>query len=273
VTRLLCALVLLLPFTASAGITLTGEAVQGGLIQGRAEPGSTVTLDGEPVAVAPDGVFVLGFGRDANATAALAVRAKDGRLEQRALKVRQRKYHISRIDGLPDRKVSPAPEDLKRIAAEHKLLVAARRKITQEAGFRGGFIWPAQGRISGVYGSQRILNGQPRRPHLGVDVAAPAGTPVVAAADGMVSLAHDDMFFTGKTVLIDHGLGVGTAYVHMSAIEVAAGQRVRQGQRIGRIGQTGRSSGPHLHWGLTWRDLRLDPALLVGPMPTPPASN
>jgi murein DD-endopeptidase MepM/ murein hydrolase activator NlpD len=194
---------------------------------------------------------------------------KDGTAETRALAVKQRQYRIQRIEGLPPDKVAPKKEDLDRIAADATLLRAARGRFTLSSDFLGGFVWPARGRISGVYGSQRILNGEPRNPHLGVDVAAPTGTPVIAAADGVVSLVHQDMFFTGKTVLIDHGLGVGTTYIHMSRIEVTDGQRVKQGQRIGRIGQTGRSTGPHLHWGLTWKGERLDPALLVGPMPLP----
>lgn len=271
--RVLIAILLLLPFAASAEVALFGEPVQGGLLQGRAAPGSVVALDGKPVSVAPDGLFVIGFGRDAKSDAVLTVRAPDGRVETRALAVKQREYRVSRVDGLPDRTVTPKPEDMKRIVAERDLLAAARRTVTGDAHFRDGFLWPAQGRISGVYGSQRILNGKPRRPHFGVDIAAPSGTPVLAAGSGVVSLSHEDMFFTGKTVLIDHGLGVATVYVHLSAIEVKQGQRVRRGQRIGRIGQTGRATGPHLHWGLTWRGLQLDPALLVGPMPGAAASD
>ncbi len=260
---------LVLAAPAAAEIALSGEAIQGGLLQGKTSPGATVTLDGKSVAVADDGVFVLGFGRDAKPKAQLAVRAKNGTVETREIAVKQRQYRIQRIEGLPPGKVTPKKEDLDRIAAEQKLLNAARARITRVTDFLGGFVWPAKGRISGIYGSQRILNGEPRRPHLGVDVAAPTGTPVVAAADGVVSLTHPDMFFTGKTVLIDHGLGVGTTYIHMSEIAVKDGQRVKQGQPIGRIGQTGRSTGPHLHWALTWKNERLDPALLVGPMPNP----
>jgi murein DD-endopeptidase MepM/ murein hydrolase activator NlpD len=252
---------------AAAQITLSGEAIQGGLLQGRAPAGATATLDGKEIALAADGAFALGFGRDAKPSATLTVRTSDGRILTRRISVKQRKYRIQRIDGLPGRKVSPEKRDMKRIIAENKLLVAARRRLSLEALFENGFIWPATGRISGVYGSQRILNGKPRRPHLGLDIAAPTGTPVVAAADGVVALTHEDMFFTGKTVLIDHGLGVGTTYIHMSAITVKKGQRVRRGQLIGRIGKTGRSTGPHLHWGLTWRGVRLDPATVVGPMP------
>lgn len=264
---LVCLFAVLAGRAAIADVTLFYEPVQGGLVQGRTAPGAQVTLDGKAVAIAESGLFVLGFGRDAKPTASLVVRLPGGKIERRQLAIRQRAYKIQRIDGLPGRKVTPQKRDMKRISAERKQLGAARRVMSQQTGFAGGFMWPVKGRISGIYGSQRILNGKPRRPHLGVDIAAPKGTPIVAAADGRVVLAHQDMFFTGKTVLIDHGLGVGTTYIHMSAIEVKAGTFVRRGQLIGRIGKTGRATGPHLHWGLTWRGLRLDPSLLVGPMP------
>jgi len=252
---------------AAGALVLDRAARQGGLVLGRAAPGAVVTLDGKNVAVGDDGSFALGFSRDAAPRAALAVRWADGRAERRMLAVAKRKWRVQRIDGLPPGKVTPGARDLKRIAADGAAIRAVRDHPTREPWFRSGFVWPAIGRISGVYGSQRILNGKPRRPHLGLDIAAPAGTPVVAAADGVVALARPDMFFTGKTVLIDHGLGVGTSYSHMSAISVTQGQRVAKGQRIGSIGQTGRATGPHLHWGLAWYRLRLDPRLMVGPMP------
>jgi murein DD-endopeptidase MepM/ murein hydrolase activator NlpD len=254
-------------------LTLTGDPVQGGLVQGRTVPGATVSLDAVEIPVAKSGLFALGFGRDAGPAALLVVRLPDGEVEQRRLAVRQRDYKVQRIDGLPGRKVSPSKADMKRIVAERKLLQAARRVISGDPAFAGGFAWPVTGRISGIYGSQRILNGKPRRPHFGVDIAAPEGTPIVAAADGRVVLIHHDMFFTGKTVMIDHGLGVGTIYIHMSAIEVGKGDVVRRGQRIGKVGMTGRATGPHLHWGLTWRGISLDPALVAGPMPQPEKKN
>jgi murein DD-endopeptidase MepM/ murein hydrolase activator NlpD len=250
----------------AAGFELTGDPVQGGLMQGRAAPGSSVTLDGATQPVTPNGEFLIGFGRDAAKSALLNVREPGRAVAQRKITIRQRKYDIERIDGLPKKKVSPGKRDMKRIVAESKLLRAARQHISLKNWFRGGFVWPARGRISGIYGSQRFLNGKPRRPHLGVDVAAPTGAPVLATADGVVTVVHGDMFFTGKTIYIDHGLGLGSIYAHMSATEVKQGQRVRKGQRIGRIGMTGRVTGPHLHWGMTWREIRLDPALLVGAM-------
>ena len=251
----------------AAALTLSPDPIQGGLVQGRTEPGSVVTLDGEKVAISDQGLFVLGFGRNAKRTASLVVQLPSGQSERRQLAVKKRKYKIQRIDGLPGNKVSPKKRDMKRIVRERNQLRAARRIISPDALFTSGFAWPVTGRISGVYGSQRILNGKPRRPHFGVDIAAPKGTPIVAMADGRVVLIHQDMFFTGKTVMIDHGLGVGSIYIHMDGIEVKKGAVVRRGQRIGRVGMTGRATGPHLHWGLTWRGLSLDPALVVGPMP------
>ena len=268
--RLLLAGLLLLPTIAQAltlALTLEGAAQQGGLMIGRAAPGATITLDGQKVATTPGGDFVLGFGRDAKPVAQLVVRHKDGKRETRTIAVAARKYKIQRIDGLPKRKVEPKKRDMTRIIAERDQFRRVRSRLTPQSWFRSGFVWPVTGRISGVYGSQRILNGQPRSPHLGVDIAAKTGTKVVAAADGVVALAHDGMFFTGKTLHIDHGLGLGTVYAHLSRLDVKQGEHVRKGQLIGRIGQTGRATGPHLHWGLTLGALRLDPALAAGKMP------
>jgi murein DD-endopeptidase MepM/ murein hydrolase activator NlpD len=191
---------------------------------------------------------------------------------RRALAVASRSYDIQRIDGLPDRQVTPAPEDLLRIREDQAAVARARARDTAEPFFKSGFIWPAIGPISGVYGSQRILNGEPRQPHYGVDVAAPEGTPIVAAAPGIVSLAHPAMFFTGKTVAIDHGHGLNSVYSHLATITVADGERVAQGQVIGTLGGTGRVTAPHLDWRVNLFDIRLDPALLVPPMPAAQAS-
>ncbi len=247
-------------------LILEGAVSQGGLVQGVTRPGARVTLDGRKIRVSREGVFVIGFGRDAPRHATLTVRYPDGGSKTRRLDVTQRKYRVQRIDGLPRRKVTPPPEALARIRAEAAMIREARARDTDETWFRDGFVWPARGPISGVYGSRRILNGAPRRPHAGVDVAAPTGTPVFAAAAGVVSLARTAMFFTGGTVMIDHGFGVSTIYAHMSAVEATKGQPVAKGARIGRIGATGRVTGAHLHWGASWFCVRLDPALLVGPM-------
>lgn len=247
-------------------LILEGAVSQGGLVQGVTRPRARVTLDGRRIRVSREGVFVIGFGRDAPRHATLTVSYPDGGSETRRLDVTQRTYRVQRIDGLPRRKVTPPPEALARIRAEAAMIREVRARDTDETWFRDGFMWPARGPISGVYGSRRILNGAPRQPHSGVDVAAPTGTPVFAAAAGVVSLARTAMFFTGGTVMIDHGFGVSTIYAHMSAVEVKQGQPVAKGARIGRIGATGRVTGAHLHWGASWFDVRLDPALLVGPM-------
>jgi murein DD-endopeptidase MepM/ murein hydrolase activator NlpD len=252
-------------------IRLEGQLTQGGLMVGQAPPGSRVTFDGKPLRLAKDGRFVFGFGRDHAAEAVLSLRLPDGRTEERRLEIARRDYQIQRIDGLPPRTVTPSPEDLKRIERDRALIGQAFARDSASTGstpgFAGNFAWPALGPISGVYGSQRILNGEPRQPHFGVDVASPTGTPVAAAADATVALAEPDMFYTGGTVILDHGHGLSTLYAHLSAVEVKAGQVLRQGEQIGRIGATGRVTGPHLHWGANWFGVKLDPSLLVPPMP------
>ncbi len=254
------------PF-AEAGVHLEGPRVQGGLLQGRVTPGSVVKFEGERVRVSRDGRFLVGFGRDAPPKAVLSVTFPDGRKQRYGLSVKSRKYRIQRIDGLPPSKVTPSKEDLKRIRREVALVKRARKVDDPRTDFLGGFRWPVKGRISGVYGSQRILNGEPRRPHYGIDIAAPRGTRVVAPAGGVVTLVHRDMYFSGGTMIVDHGHGLSSAFLHLSRILVKKGQRVKQGQLIAEVGSTGRSTGPHLDWRINLFGRRLDPALLVGPMP------
>lgn len=246
---------------------LQGNFIQGGLVLGRAVAGSVVKFDGRFVNVGKDGRFVFGFGRDAPAKATLEVVLPDGRTVVRELAVQQRKYKIQRIDGLPPKMVTPPPEVLARIKEEGEAIRSARTGFTEPPSFAVSFIWPAKGRISGVYGSQRILNGEPRQPHLGVDVAAPVGTSIVAAAAGTVTLAEGDLYYTGGTVIVDHGYGLSTVYSHLSAVTAKVGQKVKQGETIGKLGKTGRATGAHLDWRLNWFQERLDPALVVGPMP------
>lgn len=247
-------------------LALDGDLVQGGLIVGRVVPGSVVSADGRRLRVSADGVFIFGLGRDAANAVELRVSGPDGAETVRAIGVAARDYEIQRIDGLPAGQVNPSEDDLARIRADSALIADVRERDTPGAHFLSGFVWPVTGTVSGVFGSQRILNGEPRRPHNGVDIAAPEGTPVVAAADGIVALRHSDMYFTGKTVMIDHGHGLSSVYVHMSVIAVAAGQRVAKGETIGRVGATGRVTGPHLHWGVSHFATPIDPALLAPAM-------
>jgi len=267
--RWLTVFVLLLAIPAHANeVTLTGRMVQGGLVTGRVPAGTGVVFGSRSLRVGEDGTFLLGFGRDTT-RASLALTYPDGRSETRTLTIARRDWLIQRVDGLPQQTVTPDEAELQRIRDDAALAAEARKRDSAEPLFGAGFIWPVIGPISGVYGSQRILNGQPRTPHYGVDIAVPTGTPVKAAADGVASLVHADMFLTGQTVILDHGFGLSTVYVHMSAISVTPGQRVKQGEIIGKVGATGRATGPHLHWGMNLFDVRLDPALLVPPMPKP----
>ncbi|HLO77797.1 MAG TPA: M23 family metallopeptidase, partial [Magnetospirillum sp.] len=239
---------------AAEAVELTGKLEQGGLALGQARPGAEVRLDGRAVPVDSQGRFALGFGRDAAEQVMLEV---DGM--RQPLAVTRRAWKVQRIEGLPPAKVTPDPAELARIKAENELVAARRAVITLEPLFLGGVVSPADGPVSGVFGSQRVLNGEARAPHSGTDIAAPAGAPVRAIADGVVTLAHPDMFFTGKTVMIDHGLGLQSVYAHLSRLDVLEGARVTRGQTIGAVGASGRATGPHLHWGVSWLDARLDP--------------
>ncbi len=252
---------------ANQPLELEGALIQGGLVRGQVPPGSEVRFAGRRLQLDPAGRFLFGFGRDEESGQPLRVRYPDGSRIERRLEIARHDYQIERVDGLPPREVSPSAADLVRIGADTRLIKAAEARDWAAPGIAPAFVWPVVGRISGVYGSQRILNGEPRTPHRGVDIAAPAGSPVGAMADGVVSLAAPDMYFTGNTVMIDHGYGLHSLYAHLSELRVAVGQAVRQGEPVGRVGATGRATGPHLHWGVYWFDQALDPALLVGAMP------
>ena len=260
----------LLPMTFTAlvaqALELRGELAQGGLLIGQLAPGERAFLDGEPLRATPEGLVVFGFGRDAKPEAKLEVcRGEDCR--QQRLAVRQREYAIQRIDGVPPETVTPPPEVLERIRRENAQVARARRVVSDSLAFSQPFIWPLKGPVTGVFGSQRVYNGEPRRPHYGVDVAAPTGTPVVAPADATVTLAHPDMYFSGGTLVMDHGYGVSSTFIHLHEVLVEAGQQVKQGQVVATVGASGRATGPHLDWRMNWFAVRLDPVLHVGPMP------
>lgn len=258
---------------ASPAYSLQGELVQGGMVVGRTEPGSKVLQDGQSVRVSAAGDFLLGFTRDAPATSTLSITLPDGRKVDRTLEIASREYQVQRIDGLPKGKVTPRkPEDLARIRADIVAAKRARARDDDRQDFLTGFKWPLIGPITGVYGSQRILNGEPRRPHFGVDVAAPTGTPVQAPAPGLVTLAVPDMYFSGGTLIIDHGHKLTSSFLHLSRLLVKEGDYVQQGDVIAEVGATGRVTGPHLDWRMNLRDRRIDPELLVPPMPKQTAS-
>ena len=246
----------------ACAVDLDGEPVQGGLIFGKTEPGASVHLDETEVMVSADGSFVIGFGRDETGSRNLRVREPSGETESIPLTIVLREYQIERVDGLPPRTVTPDPEAAERIQQEYAMVSNARARRDQKAWYEDGFSWPASGRISGVYGSQRVLNGEPRRPHFGLDIAAPTGSPVYAPADGIITMAHPDMYFSGGTLILDHGQGLSSSFLHLSKILVEAGTTVKKGDLIAEIGSTGRASGPHLDWRMNWLDRRVDPQLL-----------
>jgi len=249
-------------------VVFTGPLTQGGLVEGRVAPGSKVSIDGQPVRVSPEGVFLAGFGREAT-KATVEIALPDGKQATQVLAVAPRQFDIQRIEGLPERMVTPPPEVQERIKTEGAMVREVRKRDDARTDFLSGFAWPVVGPISGVYGSQRILNGQPRAPHYGVDIAMPTGTPVKAPAAGIVTMAAD-LYLTGLTVILDHGHGLSSVFMHLSAIEARPGDRLKPGDRVGLVGATGRATGPHLHWGLNLFETRLDPQLLVPPMPKLP---
>lgn len=251
---------------SSEHVALDGNFTQGGLVFGRTLPGAKVRLDGEDVMVDEAGRFVIGFARDSALSALIAVTLPDGTIERVSLKIEDRDFPVQRIDGLDRSKVSGfTEEELEKIAADAEKKKAARQTTQAAAGWAGGFDWPAKGPISGVFGSRRILNGEPKTPHSGLDVAAPAGTPVHAPAGGIIRLAEPDMYFEGGLILLDHGQWLESAFMHLSRLDAAPGQHVEKGEVIGAVGGTGRATGPHLHWSVKWMGRLVDPELLVPP--------
>ncbi|MDJ0879127.1 MAG: M23 family metallopeptidase [Halieaceae bacterium] len=257
-------LLLLLALPAHACVELSGDVRQGALLWGQVAPGSQVLLGDEALAVSEQGIFVLGIGRDETGGRTLTVSGDEEC--QLTFDIAGREYRIQRIEGVPQRTVTPDPKDLERIRREAAKVSKARKQSSEATDFAGGFAWPVTGRISGVYGSQRVYNGTPGRPHFGVDVAVPTGTPITTPAPGVVTLAEPDLFYSGGTIIVDHGMDVSSSFLHLSEVTVEVGQRVEPGDVIGKVGSTGRATGPHLDWRMNWRNRRVDPELLVPPM-------
>jgi murein DD-endopeptidase MepM/ murein hydrolase activator NlpD len=256
----LAALTAVPAFADDVRFTVAGAMEQGSLAIGQAPPGSRVALDGRPLRVTAAGRFVFGFEPGQTKAALVTVRYPDGGGDSRSYAPTKREYDIQHVDGLPQNTVTPPAEVTARINKEAETIYLARLEDTAGTGdFLNGFDWPAPGVFSGVFGSQRIDNGVPMSPHYGVDMAAPVGTPIHAPADGVVSISGD-YYLDGGFTLIDHGMGVSTSYLHQSQRLVKKGQRVRRGELIGHIGQTGRATGPHLHWAMNWFETRLDPS-------------
>lgn len=250
---------------ALMGIDLPARAPQGGMVQGRAPADARVVVAGRTLRQDGGGRFVFGIGRDQDGPVPVEVTLPGSTPVRFEVGVQRRSFAIQRVDGVPQATVTPDPERAARIAREQAAVNTARTRDDDRDDWTAGFIWPVEGRISGVFGSQRIYNGVPRAFHSGLDVAVPTGTPLRAPAAGVVTFAEADLFLTGGTVLIDHGHGISSNFLHLSRIDVSVGERVEQGQVFGAVGATGRATGPHMHWGMNWFDVRIDPQLLVRP--------
>jgi murein DD-endopeptidase MepM/ murein hydrolase activator NlpD len=252
----------------NADFRLIGPIEQGGLAFGTIPPGTvTLLFEGQPIPFAGDGRFIIAFDRDQKPDATLEARTIDGAILRRTLAVHPRAWQIESLPTL-QRGTTPTPEFLARRKLELEQIAAARAVASDSIGWRQHFIWPVTGRVSGVFGSQRIYAGEPGAYHSGVDIARPQGTEIVAPADGVVILAASAPFtLEGNLLMVDHGMGLNSAFLHLSQIDVTVGQVVKQGQHLGLIGMTGRATGPHLHWAMKWRDARIDPQPLAGAMP------
>jgi murein DD-endopeptidase MepM/ murein hydrolase activator NlpD len=253
----------LLIFNISHAVEFLGNFKQGSFILGKTDPNSKVFIDDRKVRVSNDGYFAFGLDRDRkNNVLIKIINKKETKLIEK--KVFKRKYKIQRIDGLPPKQVTPPPEVYERIKKDNILIGKARAIDSKLVFFKDKFIYPIDKYIiTGVYGSQRILNGKPRRPHYGIDFHAPEGTPVKSMMDGVVTLVANDMYFTGGTIIFDHGHGVSTLYMHMKDINVKKGQKVKKGEVVGTLGQSGRATGPHLDIRLNWFEVKLDPASVL----------
>jgi murein DD-endopeptidase MepM/ murein hydrolase activator NlpD len=249
--------------TNSYSIEFKGEFKQGSFILGKTSPENKISIDDRNIRVSKDGYFAFGLDRDRKNDVIIKIK-KNRDSEKIIKKVFKREYKIQRIDGLPPKQVTPPPEVYERIKKDNILIGKARSIDTDFDFFKKKFIYPIDKYIiTGVYGSQRILNGKPRRPHYGIDFHAPEGTPIKAMMDGEVTLAENDMYFTGGTIIFDHGHGISTLYMHMKDINVKTGQKIKQGQIVGTLGQSGRATGPHLDIRLNWFDVKLDPATIL----------
>lgn len=247
-------------------LEISGEWTQGGMLLGKVVPGSAVAFMGRSPRVSEQGEFVIGLGRDAPPHVTITV-TSNGETKSVTFNVTQRQYREQRIEGVPQETVTPPDHVTARIKEEARQVWLARNNNTPERDFIAGFSKPLEGPVTGVYGSRRVYNGIPKRPHYGLDIAAPEGVPVVAPAPGLVTLAHEDMYFSGGTLVIDHGHGLSSSFIHLSAILVQPGQRVSRGDPVARVGASGRATGSHLDWRMNWFDVRIDPALVLRNFP------
>ena len=243
-------------------ITLSGNFIQGGLIKGKAFPNANIKFLGKKIFLDEKNRFVFGFGRDFENKAIISITYKK-KLITKSLSIEKQNYKIQRIEGLPKRMVTPPESVYKRIISENKEIAKVRKLNSNVSFIFQNFVWPLKGIITGVFGSQRVLNGKPKRPHYGIDIAAKEGTEIIAPLDSIVRMAEKDLYYTGGTIMLDHGHGVTSVYSHLSKILVKVNENIKKGDIIGQVGSTGRSTGPHLDWRVNWFEQRLDPSLLI----------
>lgn len=255
----------LLPAWAAPTLSVRDAVTQGAMVRGQTTAGATVTMNGQSLPVTPEGAFVFAVARAYEGTVTVRATDPQGQTAALELPVVERSFDVQRIDGLPQDKVTPprSQELQDRIWREVVQIREARGQASARTDFTQAFIWPVDGIVTGVFGSQRILNGTPKSPHSGLDIAGATGTPVLAPAGGLVTLWHPDMYFTGGTLIVDHGHGITSTFIHLSDTLVAEGDIVEQGQPIAKVGATGRATGPHLHWSMNWDKVRIDPQLLL----------
>lgn len=244
-------------------IVFPASASQGAMVIGKVPAGSTVRYAGRQLHVSGYGSVVFGIGRDEKGPLQIQVQRQDGGNETATIAVNPRDWPVERVNGVPPKTVNPPPAIAERIAREQAMVTESRRRDDNRTDFAQTFLWPVQGRISGRFGNARVYNGQPGAGHSGMDIAAPTGTPVKAPAAGVVTFANPDLYLTGGTLVLDHGFGISSNFLHLSRIDVKVGDRIEQGQVIAAVGATGRATGPHLHWGMNWFDVRIDPLLVL----------
>ena len=244
-------------------VVFPSSASQGALVIGKVPAGSHVQYAGRELRVSSYGSVVFGIGRDEKGPLRVQVQRPDGSSETATIAVAPRDWPTERVNGVPPKTVNPPPVIAERIKREQAQVTAARTRDDNRTDFAQPFMWPVQGRISGRFGNARIYNGQPGSGHSGMDIAVPTGTPVKAPAAGVVTFAAPDLYLTGGTLLLDHGFGVSSNFLHLSRIDVKVGDRVERGQVVAAVGATGRATGPHLHWGMNWFDTRIDPLLVL----------
>ena len=245
------------------GIVFPTTVSQGAMVIGQVPAGSKVLYSGRELRITPYGSVVFGVGRDETGPLQVQVQAPNAPTQTLGITVTPRDWPIERINGVPPATVNPPKAIAERIEREQARVVAVRSRDDERTGFAQAFIWPVQGRISGRFGNQRVYNGTPKSPHSGMDIAVPTGTPIKAPADGVVSFADAGLYLTGGTVVLDHGHGISSNFLHLSRIDAKVGDVVKQGDVIGAVGATGRATGPHLHWGMSWFDVRIDPLLVL----------